>query len=549
MSVPAKILSLLPALLLVNALLLAPEWLVSSGSDHHWIALEACLAVGLFAVLPRRRWTVGLAVLAACTLVLMSGLIFADAAARESLARPLNLYLDVNLLSAVYDLLTGTLGAVAAAVVALGVVAGASLSGWFVAYLLSPPPASKAGPSVRAAGAVLIAVFLLGASPTTDSLPLLANRAALPTVRLVSEQTQHFTRMLDERERFAAELAAAPSSYARLPGLLGKLQGRDVVLAFVESYGVSALYNSRYAPVIRPRLGDLAARMADAGLHVATGAFLAPTQGGQSWFAHGSLSGGIWLDNQLRYDLFLASGRETLIDDFRRAGHRTVALMPAITLAWPEGKRLGYDEILARRNIDYRGPALNWVTMPDQFTWSFLEHTVRAADDGRPLFAEIGLISSHAPWTPILPVLEDWDSIGDGSIFSPWAHAGERPEDLWLNTDRVREHYARSVEYAINAMIGYAERYVDERTLLIVMGDHQPAPLITGDDASRAVPVHVISGDAAMVQPFLDWGFEAGALPDPDHPSPGMDAFRDWFVRAFSEPATAPDTSTTMALK
>ncbi len=89
-------------------------------------------------------------------------------------------------------------------------------------------------------------------------------------------------------------------------------------------------------------------------------------------------------------------------------------------------------------------------------------------------------------------------------------------------------------------MIGYAERYVDARTLLIVIGDHQPAPLITGDDASRAVPVHVISRDPALVQPFLDWGFEAGALPDTNQPVRGMDTFRDWFVRAFSEPA-APD--------
>ena len=111
---------------------------------------------------------------------------------------------------------------------------------------------------------------------------------------------------------------------------------------------------------------------------------------------------------------------------------------------------------------------------------------------------------------------------------------------MWRDSNRVREHYALSVDYAINAMIGYAERYVDDRTLLIVLGDHQAAPLITGDNASRAVPVHAISGDPLLLQPFLDWGFKGGALPDPDQPAPGMDAFRDWFVRAFSEPATGP---------
>ena len=71
--------------------------------------------------------------------------------------------------------------------------------------------------------------------------------------------------------------------------------------------------------------------------------------------------------------------------------------MPAITLVWPEGERLGYDEVHAHKNIGYAGPPLNWVTMPDQFTWSFLQHSVRTATDSgggaaggaRPVFAEL----------------------------------------------------------------------------------------------------------------------------------------------------------------
>ena len=218
--------------------------------------------------------------------------------------------------------------------------------------------------------------------------------------------------------------------------------------------------------------------------------------------------------------------------------------MPGITRVWPEGARLGYDQILTERNIAYAGPPLNWVTMPDQFVWSFFEHTVRttriadAASHTSPVFAELSLISSHAPWTPILPVLEDWNSIGDGSVFGPWEHAGERPEDLWRDRTRIQEAYAHSVDYALNAMIGYAERYVDDRTLVIVLGDHQPAPLITDEHASRAVPVHVISGDPDLVEPFVAWGFARGALPHPDQPTRRMDVFRDWFIHAFSQPVT-----------
>ena len=544
-------LSLAIALAVVNVLLLAPHWLFDGEAAGVRIALEAVLAAAVFAVLPGTRWRAPLAGAVAAAAVLASALAFADAVARYSLGRPLNLYLDLQLAGAVYRLTTGAFGMSLTALLLAGCALTAVLAAWLVAALLS----SAAGARwKRLAAAGIAAAAVTGATLPGDAFrdaatpdaapPQSGRRAAWPAARLVADQARHFGRMLREREAFAAELAAAPAGYADLPGLLRRLRGRDVLLAFVESYGVSALDDPRYAPVVRPRLDDLAARAADAGVHLATGLLTAPTQGGQSWFSHLSLLSGLWVDNQLRYDLLLASGRETLIDDFRRAGHRTAALMPANTLAWPEGERLGYDEILARSDIAYAGPAFNWVTMPDQFTWSFLQRRVRAPGGGaRPVFAEIGLISSHAPWTPILPVLDDWDAIGDGAIFKRWRGAGERPEDLWRDRGRVREHFARAIGYAIDVVAGYAERYVDDRTLLIVLGDHQPAPLVTGEDASRATPAHVMSGDPALIEPFLRRGYAAGVLPDPAQAAAGMDTFRDWFVRAFSAPAGAAGTA------
>jgi hypothetical protein len=530
-----KSLSLLFALLVVNVLLLAPHWLLAGGWGSGWIALESACVVGLFAIVPRTRWSVPLAGVTAATLVLVSMVGFADTVARQSLGRPLNLYLDLSLASAVYRLLTGVLGLGLGILTLVGIVVSTCLATWLIATLLSsvrPSNWKQLTPTV-AVGAIALSIFAF----TRGSSYPFEQHIVWPAVRTVADQTRHGLRMLNEQRVFSAEVNAVPSDYANVPGLLDKLRERDVLLAFVESYGVSAIDDPRYSSVLRPRLDDLTRRIADAQLSLATGRLVAPTQGGQSWFSHLSLVSGLWVDNQLRYDLLLASGRETLIDDFHRAGHRTVALMPANTLAWPEGERLGYDEILARRDISYAGPSLNWVTMPDQFTWSFLENNVRGSDrDQRPLFAELGLISSHAPWTPILPVLDNWDSIGDGKIFEPWRDAGERPQDLWRDKERVRKHFALSLDYAINVVTGYAERYVDDQTLLIVLGDHQPAPLITGDDASRAVPVHIISGDPTLIEPFLHWGFVTGALPDTTRPTLGMDAFRDWFVRAFSTP-------------
>jgi hypothetical protein len=556
------------ALLLVNALLVLPWWAATGVPGRVWIALEALALVGLVAVLPPRGWARWLARVAAVALGAAVLLLLADAAARQSLDRGLNLYLDLHLAPSIVHLLQGALGPVrgVVALVAMAVVGVGLLAA--VGTLLSRVVGRRTSGGERVtgwrrmggrggvglAGAVLLAVS--GAALSGVPVPVLGlgrGWTERPAWVVVDQQIHQLTRMLQVRERFQSELARLPevgeASGARLQGL----EGRDVILAFVESYGMTALEDPRYAPVVRPRLETMARRLEAAGLHLATGSLVSPTQGGQSWLAHASVLSGLWIADQLRYDLLLASGRATLVHDFQRTGYRTAAIMPAITLAWPEGDRLGYDRVWARKDIDYRGPELNWVTMPDQFTWSFLETEVRPAPG--PLFAELNLISSHAPWTPVLPVLDDWEGLGSGEVFDRWEGTGETPERLWRNPDRVREAYPRSVEYAVHAALAWAERYLDEDALLLLMGDHQPAPLITGEDASRAVPVHVVSGDPSLVEPFLEWGFapgpfppatpggrfrgEVGTAPEPDTPR-GMDAFRPWFVKTFAEPPAPP---------
>jgi len=528
-----RVLGPLATLVLANSLLLAPVWVLSGRPGPHLVALEAGVVVGALMLLPDRRWSRVLARVTAALLVAVALLGLADTTSRMSLARPLNLYLDVRLVSAVGNLLGGTLGTTLAVVLLVGAVLATVGVTVALTRLLASLPADP-GHRRRTLWAAallftsLIAVLLRWGNPAGVVV-------GLPAVRLLHEQSVQLVLMLQERERFAAEMAASPASYPA-DGLLAGLGGRDVIMAFIESYGMSALDDPRYAATVRPRLDQMGEELTADGLHMATGALVAPSQGGMSWLGHVSLLSGLWLENQLRYDLLLAGDRRTLVDDFEAAGYRTVALMPAITLAWPEGERLGYDRIYAREDIDYAGPALNWVTMPDQFTWSFLEHTIRRDDDTRPLFAEVALISSHAPWTPILPVL-DWDSIGDGAVFEPWREAGERPDELWRDTERVREHYALAIGYAVDAIASYATRYLNDRAVLIVLGDHQAAPLITGDTDNRTVPVHVVVAEPELLEPFLAWGFLEGPFPDASAVAPRMDAFRDWFVTEFS---TAP---------
>jgi hypothetical protein len=530
------VIRLVCAWMLVNGLLLAPQWAaVGAGVAPRaaWICLEAALIAGAVALVPRSRWSRALAWMVALGVVATTAVAFADLVFRVSLGRPLDLSLDLYLIDAVRRLALGNVGTARTVLLfaVAATIAGLSVAG--IGFLLDRvSPEDDAGDARRGR---LLAAGLACATAVTATLglvvPAFGGRVAAPAASLLAEQASRLGETRRERAAFAAQLDAPPSPGP--PGVepLGGLEGRHVVIAYIESYGMAALDDPEFGAVVRPRLTAVAERLDSSGIHAASGVLTSPTVGGQSWYAHGTMLSGLWLDDQLRYRLLLASDRETLVDDFRRAGHRTATVMPAITTAWPEALRIGYDDIYTAENIPYRGPPFYWVTMPDQFTWSFLGTLLEKADG--PLFAEVGMVSSHAPWTPVLPLVE-WGAMEGGAVFEPYRLEGYPPEEIWWDVAVLRENYARSLDYSLEAMAQFALRFLDDRTLLVVAGDHQAAPWVTGA-TSRDVPVHVLAREPSSIEPFLEWGFIPGTVPDPAGPSHRMDAFRPWLVQAFSD--------------
>jgi len=529
--------------MLVNGLLLAPEWIAAALIPDvvaPFLAVEAALGVGAMALLPRRPWSQALAWAAGGAVVLASALAFADLVFWSSLGRPLNLSLDLYLLDAVGRLAVGNLGVVravlGATLIALSAAGLAVLAGW-----LLTPGTGASSLRLRRLGLGLVAGgALLWLARVADPV---AQRIRTPAVSLASTQAGLWFATRAERATFEAELSTRPASYADVPALLERLDGADVVVAYLESYGMAALEDPELAAVVVPELETMAGGLSAAGLHVASGRFVSPTVGGQSWYAHGTVLSGLWLTSQQRWELLIRSARETLVDDFRRAGYRTVTVMPAITTPWPEAVRLGYDEIYTRPSIPYAGPPFYWVTMPDQFTWSFVADLL--GRETEPTFLEVGMVSSHAPWTPVLPLL-DWNEVEDGAAFEPYRREGHPPEELWWDLAALRAGYARSMAYSVKAMAQFAERFLDERTILVVFGDHQAAPWVTGAEGPD-VPVHVITRNPALIEPFLAWGFSPGVRPPAGPTVHRMDQFRAWFVNAYSGADADSDESSSAA--
>ena len=513
-------------LFLLNALLVA--LMVPGSASVPWIAAEGLVLAGLVLWLPAHGLRRGLAWSAGVLYGLSALFVLADAVIRASLGRPLNLYLDTSIAHASVDLLTANLGLgmsllLAALVTALVLVLAAVVAGLLLRI------GEYGHRTVRhrlTAGLAMLA--LLG-------LWLPAQLVSATAVRIGAAQADQMMAAQQAGARFREQVATVASEGGAVA--LGRLADTHVILAFVESYGVSAIADERYRPVVSAALDRLEQAIDRQGLHVVSGRLRSPVQGGQSWLAHGTLLSGLWLDSQQDYDALLATGRTTLIDDFRATGHQAVAVMPGITMAWPEGRALGYDRILDARNLGYRGPPLNWVTMPDQFTWSRMHDTVLAPASA-PVFAELALISSHAPWVPVLPVLEQWHAIGRGEVFETWRDAGEAPASLWQDPERVRAQYARAVAYSLDVAAGYIDHRLPLGALLVILGDHQPAPLVTGEGASRDVPVHLISADRTLLEPFSGEGnaeaglagFRPGLFPG-EAPGPDMSAFRPFLHR------------------
>lgn len=443
--------------------------------------------------------------------------------------RGFNLLADLHFTPAVWMLLVGSVGwPFAVMIVASGV---AAFLGFMVALAWSARvwadlPVSR-GMRLLALVVLAPAMALVVADINRQKPDLIPGEAFAARVGI--ERTQEMVRTYQTMHEFRQ--AARIDPMASQGPFFGALDGRDLILIYIESYGRSSFENPLYAPTHVGTLENIEARLSDSGLAMRAGWATAPMTGGQSWLAHGSVATGLWLHNQPRYRAMLASGRRTLFHYAQTAGLRTVAIKPAHVMGWPEGAAFNFDAIYNAADLGYEGPPYNWVTMPDQFTLKAFERLEQKKPDRPPLLAQIALISSHAPWVPI-PELVDWDAIGDGRIFEKWAFSDDPPEVVWRDQDRVRDQFRRAVDYSLQVVGSWAERQADDPPLIIILGDHEPARFVAGID-SHDVPIHVI-GPPDLVNRFAALNWTEGLIPAPATPAFRMDRLRDLWLEALS---------------
>ncbi|WP_155058389.1 alkaline phosphatase family protein [Streptomyces blattellae] len=524
--------TILAAALVLAALLLPNVWGALRPNRFTRIPAEAIVAAVVLPALPRRPRTV-VAALIGVGLGALTVLNFLDMGFQEYLGRGFNLVLDWELLDDAQSYLADSMGAAIARAAAVGAVLLVVLLLVVMALAtvrLSDLLARNAAAAKRGtliAGTVWITCSALGIQ--FMGMPVASDRA----VNALTTQAQRVQDTLRDEAAFAEE--AKEDRFGNTPGdqLVPDLRGKDVVFAFIESYGRSAIEDPIMSPGVTETLQTRNEALTKAGYQAQSGWLTSATYGGSSWLGHSTFMSGLWVDNQQRYRTVMSSDHLSLTKAFEKTGAwDTVGIMPGIQKAWPEQEYYGLDEVYDSSELGYQGPKFSWSTMPDQYALEAFERQVHGKERDKPLMSEVILTSSHQPWAPI-PEMVDWDELGNGSIFNGIEKAGNDASDIVADSTRSREEYGKSIEYSVTALTEWLERYGTDDTVLVFLGDHQPISRVSGDNASRDVPVSIVAKDPKVLDNVSSWNWTDGLQPGADTPVWKMDTFRDRFLTAY----------------
>jgi hypothetical protein len=523
----------LAGLLVPNSLdLLTPDAFVH-------IPLEAVLGAAVLLVLPRWPRLVA-AALGGLTIGALAILNLLDMGFKQYLGRGFNLVLDWPLFADAESFLQDSIGRTGAIVTAIATVVAVVL----VLALMTLAVIRLSNLMARNTAVATRTTLVLGTAwITCTALGLqVAGEpvASKSTVSEAKDRVERVDRTLKDEAVFAKE--TKKDNFAALPGdqLLTGLRGKDMMFTFIESYGRSAIEDPIMAPGVDATLTSATAKLKKAGWGSESGWLTSATYGAGSWLGHSTFMSGLWISNQQRYRTVMASDHMPLTEAFRRTGAwETVGVMPGVQKGWPEGKYYGLDRIYDSHKLGYKGPKFSWSTMPDQYTLKAFERLEHSKKHAKPLMSFLILTSSHNPWAPIPKTIPD-SQVGDGSVYDGIEKAAKRPTDVWKQTDQVRAEYGKSIQYSVTSLIDYVIKYGNKNTVLVFLGDHQPIAKVSGNHASRDVPVAIVAHDPKVLDKIADWHWTDGLQPAHDAPVWKMSSFRDRFLTAYGKEPTAP---------
>ncbi|WP_371567370.1 CDP-alcohol phosphatidyltransferase [Streptomyces canus] len=525
-------LNILAALLVLGALLLPNKVTYLHMREFVRIPAEAILGAAVMLALPRRPRLV-VATVSGAGLGVMTILNLLDMGFNDYLGRPFNAVLDWELLDDAQSYVADSMGKG----VAVGAVVGTVVLVLVVVAVMALAMVRLSGLLVldrqtATRGTLLAATVWVTCSALGLQIfgtPL----ASEHTAALAAAQAKRVLYTVRDEAEF--QKVAKVDAFGNTPGsqLVPDLRGKDMIFTFIESYGRSAVEDPAIAPGVDKTLDTSTAALAKAGFHAKSGWLTSATYGGSSWLGHSTTLTGLWIDNQQRYRTVMASDHLSLTKAFKKTGAwDTVGVMPGVQKGWPEQKYYDLDKVYNAFQLGYQGPKFSWSTMPDQYALEAYQRQVHGKKRDKPLMSEIILTSSHQPWAPI-PKMVDWDDLGDGSIFKGIQRAGNKASEIIADSTRSKQEYGKSISYSVTSLTQWLERYGSDDTVLVFLGDHQPIARVSGENASRDVPISIVAKDPKVLDKIASWNWTDGLKPAHNAPVWKMSSFRDRFLTAY----------------
>ena len=455
---------------------------------------------------------------------------YADVTARSLYGRDVNLFWDLRHIPNV--------GAMFAAVadpwLRLAVIGGLVLmplvtygfARWALGHVIDATAPQRAR---RALSAIASGVLMVGAvQGAGTNVPLSLQVAAPVSPAYVRELSELAYEMSGAGVRSLAPARELASN-------LANVAGADVFLIFLESYGAVSWDHQEFAAALRDSRAQLATDIEETGRAVVSARVESTTFGGESWLAHISLLSGTEVRDPGTNKRLMAQERDTLVKVFGRGDYRTVAVMPGLQHGWPQGEFYGFDEIYDLARLDYRGPPFGWWGLNDQFALARVDQVEVVPQPRQQLFVFFPTITTHAPFVPTPPYQSDWDRVLTSSPYDAddldraWSAYPD-----WLN---LGPSYVKSLTYAYGLIGGYLRLRADRDFVLVLVGDHQPPALVSGEGASWDVPVHVVASRHAVLDRLRHHRFEEG-LELPRVPIARMDTLLPLLLDAFGGRST-----------
>ena len=324
---------------------------------------------------------------------------------------------------------------------------------------------------------------------------------------------------------------------------LSRVDGADVFVIFLESYGTVSWDRPEFAAELVDARARLAADIRETGRSVVSARVESTTFGGESWLAHISLLSGTEVRDPGTNKRLMGQERDTLVKAFGRRGYRTVAVMPGLQRAWPQGAFYGFEEVYDLARLDYRGPPFGWWDLNDQFALARIDALEVATQPRRPVFVFFPTVTTHAPFVPAPPYQPDWARVLTPSPYdsSDLDRAWSDYPD-WLN---LGPSYVKALRYAYRTVGGYLRLRAERDFVLVLVGDHQPPALVSGEGASWDVPVHIVASRSPVLDQLRRHRFVDGLRP-PSSTVARMDGLLPILLDAFG---TSDDDSLIPALE